>query len=144
MQAHKLTDSSLYGFSDHSFQAAGGSDGIRKLVDDFYSEMDSLPEAAIIRGMHKEDLTESRDKLTLFLSGWLGGPRIYHEKYGNINIPRSHAHLRIGENERDAWLFCMSRAIAKQHYIPEFSRYLIEQLSIPAERIFATSRKPVL
>lgn len=144
MQAKKLADTSLYGFSDNSFQAAGGLDGIRKLVDDFYQEMGSRQDAAIIRAMHKEDLTESRDKLTLFLSGWLGGPRTYHEKYGNINIPRSHAHLRIGENERDAWLICMQSAIAKQHYSPEFSRYLIEQLSIPAERIFATSRKPVM
>lgn len=137
-----MTDTSLYGFSDNSFQAAGGIDGIRKLVDDFYLEMDALPEAAIIRKMHKMDLTESRDKLTLFLCGWMGSPRNYHEKYGNINIPRSHAHLPIGEAERDAWLLCMERSIAKQKYLADFARYLLEQLSIPAERIFATSQKP--
>lgn len=138
-----MTDTPLYGFSDNSFQAAGGSDGVRKLVDDFYQEMDTLPEAAIIRKMHKPDLAESRDKLTLFLCGWMGGPRNYHEKYGNINIPRSHAHLPIGEAERDAWLLCMERAIARQNYAPEFSVYLLEQLRIPAERIFLTSRKPI-
>ena len=103
---------------------------------------DTLPEAAIIRAMHRQDLTESRDKLTLFLSGWMGGPKLYHEKYGGINIPRSHAHLPIGEAERDAWLLCMKRAIAKQNYRPEFSTYLLTQLSVPAERIFAVSKKP--
>ncbi len=139
-----MTDTPLYGFSDNSFQAAGGVDGIRNLVDDFYREMDALPEAAIIRKMHKTDLTESRDKLTLFLCGWMGGPRNYQEIYGSINIPRSHAHLLIGEAERDAWLLCMERAISKQGYSPEFSTYLLEQLRIPAERIFATSRKPVV
>jgi hemoglobin len=139
-----LSDTPLYGFSDNSFQAAGGTNGIRQLVDDFYLEMDALPEAAIIRKMHKTDLTESRDKLTLFLCGWMGGPRSYQEKYGNINIPRSHMHLPIGEAERDAWLLCMERAIAKQGYSPEFSIYLLEQLRIPAERIFATSRKPAV
>ncbi|HEY8939178.1 MAG TPA: globin, partial [Cellvibrio sp.] len=87
----KVTDTPLYGFSDNSFQAAGGSDGIRKLVDDFYHAMDTLPEAAIIRQMHKPDLTQSRDKLALFLTGWMGGPSVYHEKYGKINILRSHA-----------------------------------------------------
>ncbi len=137
-----MADTPLYGFSDTSFQAAGGAEGIRKLVDDFYLEMDHLPEAVVIRQMHREDLTESRDKLTLFLCGWMGGPRGYQEKYGSINIPRSHAHLPIGERERDAWLLCMERAIAKQHYTPEFSTYLLAQLRIPAERIFATSRKP--
>lgn len=138
-----MTNIPLYGFSDNSFQAAGGTEGIRKLVDDFYLEMDALPEAAIIRKMHKPDLGVSRDKLTLFLCGWMGGPRLYHDKYGSINIPKSHAHLPIGEAERDAWLLCMERAIAKQNYLPEFSVYLLDQLSIPAERIFATSRKPI-
>lgn len=133
----------LYGFSDNSFQAAGGMKGIRKLVDDFYLEMDTLPQAAVIRKMHKPDLVESRDKLTLFLSGWMGGPKAYQEKYGSINIPRSHAHLPISEAERDAWLLCMERALAKQNYQPEFSAYLLAQLRIPAERIFATSKKPI-
>jgi hemoglobin len=139
-----MSNTPLYGFSDTSFQAAGGIDGIRKLVDDFYLEMDALPEAAIIRKMHKTDLTESRDKLTLFLCGWMGGPGLYHEKYGSINIPRDHAHLPIGEAERDAWLLCMERAIAKQNYSPEFSTYLLAQLKIPAARIFATSKKPAV
>ena len=137
-----MTDTPLYGFSDNSFQAAGGIDGIRQLVDDFYGEMDTLPEAAIIRKMHKADLTESRDKLTLFLCGWMGGPVKYQDKYGSINIPRDHAHLPIGEAERDAWLLCMERAIAKQNYSTTFAVYLLAQLKIPAERIFATSRKP--
>lgn len=142
IQVTNVADIPLYGFSDNSFQAAGGVEGIRKLVDDFYHEMDSLPEAAIIRKMHRQDLTVSRDKLTSFLCGWMGGPKLYHEKYGSINIPRSHAHLPISEAERDAWLLCMKRAIEKQQYRPEFSTYLLAQLSIPAERIFATSRKP--
>lgn len=137
-----MTDTPLYGFSDSSFQAAGGVEGIRQLVDDFYAEMDQLPEAAIIRSMHKPDLTESRDKLTLFLCGWMGGPVNYQQKYGSINIPRSHAHLAIGEAERDAWLLCMERAIAKQAYAASFATYLLAQLRIPAERIFATSKKP--
>lgn len=138
-----MTDTPLYGFSDNSFQAAGGIEGIRKLVDDFYHEMEALPEAAVIRKMHKPDLTESRDKLTLFLTGWMGGPSAYHEKYGSINIPRSHAHLPIGEAERDAWLLCMERALEKQNYAPEFSRYLLEQLRIPAERIFMVRGRPM-
>ncbi len=139
-----MANTPLYGFSDTSFQAAGGIDGIRQLVDDFYAEMDSLPEAAIIRRMHKADLTESRDKLTLFLCGWMGGPVRYQDKYGSINIPRDHAHLPIGEAERDAWLLCMEKAIAKQDYAPEFATYLLAQLRIPADRIFMTSKKPAV
>lgn len=139
-----MSNTPLYGFSDNSFQAAGGLEGIRQLVDDFYQEMDELKDARVIRDMHRPDLTESRDKLTLFLCGWLGGPRLYHDKYGSINIPKSHMHLPIGEAERDAWLLCMERAIAKQKFAPEFAIYLLNQLRIPAERIFQTSQKPAL
>ncbi len=132
----------LYGFSDNSFKAAGEAAGIRQLVDDFYRLMNELPEAKIIRAMHKDDLTNSRNKLTLFLCGWMGGPKLYHEKYGSINIPRDHSHLAIGEAERDAWLMCMKGAIALQNYTPEFGDYLLAQLRIPAERIFAVAKKP--
>lgn len=137
-----MSNTPLYGFSDTSFKAAGEEAGIRKLVDDFYRFMDELPEAKVIREMHKTDLTSSRDKLTLFLCGWMGGPKLYHDKYGSINIPRDHSHLPIGEAERDAWLLCMERAIALQPYSPEFGQYLLTQLRIPAERIFAVAKKP--
>jgi hemoglobin len=137
-----MTSTPLYGFSDNSFKAAGEEAGIRKLVDDFYRFMDELPEAKIIRTMHKDDLTNSKDKLTLFLCGWMGGPKLYHEKYGSINIPRDHSHLVVREAERDAWLLCMENAIKLQHYSSEFGEYLLNQLRIPAERIFAVAKKP--
>lgn len=54
------------------YQAAGELVGITRLVDEFYANMDSLPEAKVIRNMHPPDLTESRKKLTYFLCGWLG------------------------------------------------------------------------
>lgn len=34
------------------YQAAGRVEGITKLVDEFYLNMDTLPEAKIIRDMH--------------------------------------------------------------------------------------------
>ena len=123
-----------YGVGDASYRAAGGEAGIRKLVDDFYDAMEQLPEAEKIRKMHPADLTVSRDKLTLFLCGWLGGPRSYAQKYGPIRIPQVHSHLEIGRSERDAWLRCMEEALKEQHYAEEFKKYLLEQLYVPAER----------
>jgi hemoglobin len=103
--------------------------------------MDESAAASNVRGMHPADLTTSRDKLMRFLCGWLGGPRLYTEKYGPISIPNIHAHLRIGETERDAWLSCMEKAIALQSYSPEFAKYLIEQLRIPAQRVLLSSQE---
>lgn len=123
-----------YGVEDASYRAAGGEAGIRKLVDDFYDAMDQLPEAAKIRAMHPADLTLSRDKLARFLCGWLGGPKLYAEKYGPIRIPQAHSRFEIGSKERDAWLLCMEEALKDQHYAAEFKKYLLEQLYVPAER----------
>ena len=123
-----------YGQDDTSFQAAGMQTGIRKLVNDFYDIMEQQAEAEKIRKMHPADLAESRDKLALFLCGWLGGPKLYREKYGSISIPKAHRHLNIGSTERDAWLLCMEEALKMQSYATDFKRYLLEQLAVPAER----------
>lgn len=131
-RAHK--EKPDYGDGDASFQAAGGVTGIRQLVDDFYDLMERWPEAREIRAMHPADLTQSRDKLARFLCGWLGGPRLYREKYGPIRIPSAHAHLHIGTKQCDAWLSCMRQALEQQPYATSFKTYLIAQLAIPAER----------
>jgi hemoglobin len=117
------------------YQAAGELAGITRLVDEFYLNMDMLPEAETIRNMHPEDLTESRKKLTCFLSGWLGGPKLFQQHYGPISIPGFHKQFPICYEERDAWLLCMQRAIAVQPYSAPFKDYLLAALSIPAERV---------
>lgn len=125
-----------FGQGDNTYNACGGIEGVRTLVDKFYDAMETLPEAARIRAMHADDLSISRDKLTHFLSGWMGGPRSYREHYGPINIPSAHRHLPIQEEDKDAWLSCMRHALDQQdHYSPELKMYLLEQLAFPAERI---------
>ncbi len=124
-----------YGVGDASFRAAGGEEGIRRLVDDFYDAMERLPEAAAIRAMHPADLTPSREKLAAFLCGWMNGPKRYQEKFGPISIPGAHAHLAVDTSARDAWLACMVEALDRQPYADEFKRYLFRQLSVPAERV---------
>lgn len=126
---------STFGVGDASFQAAGGSAGIERLVDDFYRIMDESEAAQNVRSLYPEDLTLAREKLAAFLSGWLGGPRRYAEKFGSISIPQFHTRWAVGEAERDAWLGCMQQAIALQPYSAAFADYLLTQLRVPAERI---------
>lgn len=129
-----------YGTLDVSYRSAGEEKGIRKLVDDFYQEMETQIKGKYIRSMHKDSLEVIKDKLSLFLMGWLGGPRKYAEKYGGISIPMVHKHLVINEEERDAWLFCMAEALKYQDYDEDFKKYLLVQLSTPANRILQVSQ----
>ena len=117
------------------YRAAGELAGITSLVDAFYANMDDFPEARVIRKMHPDDLTESRKKLTYFLCGLLGGPGLYIEHYGEVNLPDFHRQFPIGTSERDAWMLCMQHAIAVQPYEASFKEYLLARLWIPAERI---------
>ena len=128
-----------YGVGSSSYEAAGKQEGVAQLVDNFYENMDTFPEAKIIRNMHPKDLAESRRKLTYFLCGWLGGPKLYSEHYGSISIPGFHKPFAIEETERDAWLLCMKKAIISQPYEETFKTYLYQQISIPAERVRAAS-----
>ncbi len=128
-----------YGDGDATHQALGGVDGIRALAEAFYEEMDRLPEAARIRKMHPSDLTVSIDKLARFLSGWTGGPKLYAEKYGPIKIPMAHRHLAVDAAERDAWLLCMERALARRGYPENLQQYMLRELFVPAERVRVVS-----
>ncbi|SDU38506.1 group II truncated hemoglobin [Halopseudomonas salegens] len=130
-----MTDKPGYGEADASYQAAGGIEGIRRLVDDFYQVMDTWPDAERIRRMHPADLSPARDKLSCFLSGWLGGPRLFQETYGSISIPAFHARWPIDTADAEAWLGCMQQAIARQPWSPAFKDYLLRQLAVPAQRV---------
>lgn len=124
-----------FGNGDTSFQAAGGSNGIRRLVDDFYDIMDAAPEAAVVRQMYPQELSLAREKLAVFLCGWLGGPRQYAERFGPLSIPQFHSRWPIGAAASEAWLSCMAKAIERQGYSAAFADYLLAQLRVPAARI---------
>jgi hemoglobin len=125
-----------YGTQDTSFQAAGGQEGLRNLVEDFYRHMGTQPTANKIFKMHSKDLVTVKDKLTLFLCGWLGGEKVYRPKYGKIIIPQAHEHLKVGPQERDAWMHCMKMAVAEQaDWTQSFKDYFMREVYVPAERV---------
>lgn len=97
--------------SDSFYEQLGGERSVRRIVDRFYDLMSELPETKRILEMHPIDLTDSRNKLFKFLSGFFGGPPLYIEEYGHPRLRARHLPFSIGENEKDQWLLCMNRAI---------------------------------
>ncbi|MEM6690458.1 MAG: group II truncated hemoglobin [Planctomycetota bacterium] len=93
------------------YEQLGEADGVRRIVDRFYDLMSELPETKPILELHPKDLTDSRDKLFKFLSGFFGGPSLYIEEYGHPRLRARHLPFPIGVDERDQWLLCMNRAI---------------------------------
>jgi hemoglobin len=110
---------------DHTpYDALGGDAAVRALVDRFYDVMDAQDAYRTIRDLHPDDLADSRDKLYMFLCGWLGGPPLYVQTYGHPRLRARHMPFSIGEEERDQWLACMGQALDAQHIADDLRAFL--------------------
>ncbi|BEV70994.1 group II truncated hemoglobin [Paludibacterium sp. THUN1379] len=95
------------------YQLLGGEGVVRWLCDRFYDIMDQEPAVAALRAMHPADLSGSRQKLFMFLSGWLGGPQLYVEAFGHPRLRMRHLPFAVDEAARDQWMFCMRQAVSE-------------------------------
>lgn len=93
------------------YEQLGGDEKLRTLIDCFYDLMALEPEFSGIRNLHPPSMDGSREKLYMFPSGWLGGPGLYLEKYGQPMLRARHLLFAIGIGERDQWMDCMRRAM---------------------------------
>ncbi|MES3035509.1 MAG: group II truncated hemoglobin [Gemmatimonadota bacterium] len=117
------------------FDSMGGADAVRQLVDRFYDLMDTAPEAVHVRALHATSLKVSREKLRLFMTGWLGGPQLYVEQHGNPMLRMRHFPFAIGTVERDEWLWCMTRALDEQPMPDDLRAYLRQRLVALADHM---------
>ncbi len=115
------------------YEQLGGDAAVRRLVDVFYDHMDRDAEYELIRALHPDALTGSREKLYLFLSGWLGGPPLYIQRHGHPRLRARHLPFSIGVEERDQWLSCMTRALDDEGVTGELRALLDAQFAKVAD-----------
>ena len=108
------------------YEAIGGDARVRELVDRFYDLMELEPAYAQLRRVHGSSLESAREKLYLFLSGWLGGPPLYTDRYGHPMLRARHLPFAIGTEERDQWTACMVQAMEEVD-LPQALRKPLEQ-----------------
>ena len=97
------------------FAWIGGESQVHALVDRFYDLMDLEPGYAALRAAHGTELVNAREKLKMFLTGWLGGPQRYTEQFGHPRLRMRHMPFSIGIAERDQWVACMDQAMQETH-----------------------------
>jgi hemoglobin len=96
------------------FEELGGEEVARAIAAAFYRQMDDTQPA--LAKVHRLDEAgkvhpEARERVALFFIGWLGGPTTYMDRYGHPRLRMRHAHVRIDEAMRDAWLAAMQLAL---------------------------------
>ena len=97
---------------DTLYTKLGGAPAITALVDSFYAHMNHLPAAQTIRALHPADLTRTKHDLALYLTEWTGGPAGYTPIKGHPRMRQRHMHVPIGTAEAEAWMLCMTSALA--------------------------------
>jgi len=93
------------------YETIGGAHTLRAMVDRFYDLMELEPEFAGLRALHPPSTEGSREKLFYFLSGWMGGPNLFIERFGHPRLRARHLPFAIGTSERDQWLRAMAWAM---------------------------------
>ena len=112
-----------------AYERMGGDRAVRALVDAFYDRMDLEEPFADIRKLHPASLDGSRDKLYWYLSGWLGGPSLYTDRFGHPRLRARHLPFPIAEKERDQWLACMRMAMTDVALDERIAAALMEAMS---------------
>jgi hemoglobin len=110
------------------YERLGGEAAVRAFTARFYALMDSLPEAAACRAIHPPSLSNAERKLFEYLTGWLGGPPLFTDKYGPPMLRRRHLHAPIGVAEIDGWLACFRQAWQETVTDPELDELVRPQI----------------
>jgi hemoglobin len=98
-----------------------GEQNISRMIHDFYREL----ETSSIRPLFPSDLNASAEKSAAFFIGLLGGPPLYHQRYGNPMMRARHLPFPIDQTARDEWLACFERVLANA---PESYDFPVEHL----------------
>ncbi|MCG7989410.1 MAG: group II truncated hemoglobin [Candidatus Thiodiazotropha weberae] len=115
------------------YERLGGEKSVRELVDRFYDLIDDQDELTELRQLHAKSLKISREKLFMFLSGWLGGPSLYTDKYGHPRLRARHLPFSIGIEERDQWMQCMQTAMQQMSLDESLQEELLQAFSKTAD-----------
>ena len=100
-----MDDTSLY-------DRVGGDQFFTDLVDAFY---EGIATDELLAPLYPEfpDFGPARERLTLFLIQYWGGPHTYMEVRGHPRLRMRHLPFHVGERERDRWLVHMAAAVER-------------------------------
>jgi len=105
-----------------------GEENIVRMIEDFYREL----ERSSVRALFPADMVAASQKSAAFFVGLLGGPPLYHQRYGNPMMRARHLAFRITPSAREEWLGCFERVLARAtdrygfpaEHLPGFTAFL--------------------
>ena len=104
-----------------------GEENIFAMLSDLYREL----EVSSIRPMFADDMQEASRRSAAFFVGLMGGPPLYHERYGAPMMRRRHMSFPIDEAARQEWLSCFYRVLENAE-----EKYTFPAEHLPGFRLF--------
>jgi hemoglobin len=101
--------------------AVMGEANIFQMLEDFYLELGN----SAIASLFPTDLVAASQRSAAFFVGLLGGPPLYHQRYGSPMLRARHLPFPIDEAARREWLACFDRILDQA----------VETYDFPAEHL---------
>jgi hemoglobin len=112
------------------YEAVGGEETFRRLVDTFYAGVAGDP---VLRAIYPEDdLGPAAERLRMFLIQYWGGPTTYSERRGHPRLRMRHARFAIGVAAHDAWLRHMRASLDELALAPDYDEALWRYFTMAA------------
>ena len=111
------------------FEEVGGSEFFDRLVDRFYEGVAS-DDVLLPLYPEQSDLTGAKERLTLFLQQYWGGPTTYSDERGHPRLRQRHFPFVIGQLERDRWMVHMMAAVDELSPNDSVHRQLAEYMEM--------------
>lgn len=121
---------------DSFFDLVGGHDTFTRLVDAFY---EGVAQDEVLRPMYPEaDLGPAKERMTLFLEQYWGGPTTYSDTRGHPRLRMRHAPFKVNPEARDHWLTHMRAAVDSLDLAPLHRATLWDYLDRAAHSLINT------
>jgi len=115
------------------FDAIGGEEAFRRLVDAFYAGVAADP---VLRAIYPEDdLGPAAERLRMFLIQYWGGPSTYSQTRGHPRLRMRHAPFAVSGAARDAWLRHMRAALDSLDLALEYDETMWRYFTSAAESL---------
>jgi hemoglobin len=94
------------------YERVGGDEFFTHLVGAFY---EGVATDEVLAPLYPEypEFGPAKERLTLFLIQYWGGPHTYMERRGHPRLRMRHMPFHVGELERDRWLVHMAAAVER-------------------------------
>lgn len=131
--SHQSGHAYPWGDAATPYEQIGGQDVVRRLAETFYDVIEE--ESPTLRAMLPANTTNTRKKFFMYLTGWLGGPGLYEEKYGHPRLRMRHMPFSIGDDEAAEWMRCMREAMDRAGISEPLRTFLEERFGALAEHM---------